>query len=93
MTVELGYADDATLRVAVADRGPGLDAADLVRVFEPLYRVERSRHQPGHGIGLAVVQKVVRVHGGQIELQSVVGEGTTAVLTLPVASQPVVNVF
>jgi signal transduction histidine kinase len=93
VTVELDYADETTLRVRVTDRGPGLEPAELNRVFEPLYRVESSRYRPGHGIGLAVVQKVVRVHGGQIELQSVVGVGTTAILVLPTATQPVVNVF
>ncbi len=83
VTVGLSYEGAHWLRLSVTDQGPGIPAHELPRLFEPLYRGENGRQQPGHGIGLAVVSKVARLHGGQVELRAAPGGGTEAVLTLP----------
>ncbi|MBX3684628.1 MAG: hypothetical protein KF909_00725 [Rhodocyclaceae bacterium] len=55
--------------IDIADSAPGVPAADLRRLFEPLNRAElaRSRHQGGSGLGLAIRKAIVRSHGGRIE--------------------------
>jgi signal transduction histidine kinase len=70
--------------VVVADRGRGIDPADLPHVFEPFYRGRRAVEQQiqGSGIGLSLVKKVADAHGGHVEVQSS-PQGTTFTLTLP----------
>jgi len=82
--VELSYADAHTLQVRVADTGPGIAPADQARLFEPLFRARSAAGRPGFGLGLPLAQKVVRLHGGQLEIASAAGEGTTATVRLPV---------
>jgi signal transduction histidine kinase len=81
--VDLGYADARTLQVRVADSGPGIAPADQARLFEPLFRARSAAGRPGFGLGLPLTQKVVRLHGGQLEITSAAGEGTTATVRLP----------
>lgn len=64
----------------VQDDGPGIDPAILERVFEPFFTTKTH----GSGLGLAVVQRIVREHGGRLEVQSRPGEGTTFRVILPV---------
>lgn len=73
-----------TVSIAVADRGAGIDVADLPHVFEPFYRGRRAAEQQiqGSGIGLSLVKKVAEAHGGHVEVQSS-PRGTTFTLTLP----------
>jgi signal transduction histidine kinase len=81
--VSLSYADASTLQVRVQDSGPGIAPADQARLFEPLFRARSAAGRPGFGLGLPLAQKVVRLHGGQLVIESVVGEGTTATVRLP----------
>jgi two-component system phosphate regulon sensor histidine kinase PhoR len=70
----------------VADTGPGIPAADLPRVFERFYQVEKQRNSATAGIGLAICKHIVERHGGRIRVESPLGEAATAVLfTLPEA--------
>jgi signal transduction histidine kinase len=80
---ELAYADAATLRVRVADAGPGLTADELHHIYEPLYRASGALGRPGYGLGLPLTQRVVQRHGGRLEITSAPGEGTTATVWLP----------
>lgn len=59
-----------TVRLAVADRGPGIPAAEQNRVFARFYRLERSRSTPGNGLGLSLVQAVAQLHRAAITLHS-----------------------
>ncbi len=68
--------------IEVQDNGRGIAATDHERVFE-LFRRSGSQTQPGEGIGLAHVRTMVRSLGGDITLQSVLGEGTTFIINLP----------
>jgi signal transduction histidine kinase len=80
--------DGAVVRIRVADRGIGIDAADLPHVFEPFYRGRRAvdAQVRGSGVGLSVVQHVIRTHGGDVHIESRAGQGTTVTLVLPSAS-------
>jgi signal transduction histidine kinase len=71
--------------IGVYDRGAGISAEDLPRVFEPFYRVDRSRSKDtgGYGIGLSLVKRIVDAHGGTIKLDSRLGEGTSVTVSLP----------
>jgi signal transduction histidine kinase/DNA-binding response OmpR family regulator len=79
-------AGDVVLQVR--DSGTGIPAAELPRIFERFHRVEgaRGRTQEGTGIGLALVQELVKLHGGSITVDSVEGRGTTFVVTIPSGS-------
>jgi two-component system phosphate regulon sensor histidine kinase PhoR len=73
--------------LAVADEGPGIPRADLPRVTERFYRVDkgRSRAAGGTGLGLAIVKHIVSRHRGQLSIESEEGRGTTVSVWLPVA--------
>jgi signal transduction histidine kinase len=79
--------DGAWVTVTVRDRGVGIPADDVPHVFTLFYRASTARGVPGRGIGLAGARTIVEQHGGQITLQSTVGEGTTVTITLPRAAQ------
>ena len=83
---EPGEPGSAVLRVA--DSGTGIAESDLPHLFERFHRVyqARSRSQEGSGIGLALVHELVGLHGGTIAADSVVGEGTTFTVRLPLGS-------
>ncbi|QJR10089.1 Sensor histidine kinase RcsC [Usitatibacter rugosus] len=72
-------------QLSVRDTGVGIPAESLPHMFQRFHRVEgtRGRSHEGSGIGLALVQELVKVHGGRIELRSTLGEGTEFVVTLP----------
>jgi signal transduction histidine kinase/CheY-like chemotaxis protein len=76
------------VEVSVADTGIGIAPDELPRVFERFHRVPnaRSRTHEGTGIGLALVQEIVRRHGGTIAVDSVLGEGTRFTVTIPFGS-------
>ncbi|MEK1904957.1 MAG: ATP-binding protein [Pseudomonas sp.] len=73
------YSRGSTLRLAVSDSGPGIDKATLARLGEPFFTTKTT----GTGLGLAVVQAVVRAHQGELQMRSRVGRGTCAILVLP----------
>jgi signal transduction histidine kinase len=79
---------DGTYVLVVRDSGLGIPQHDLGRVFERFYRVDpaRSRETGGTGLGLSIVRHAVERHGGTIGVDSLLGEGTTFTVTLPVDS-------
>jgi len=78
------------IEISVEDNGLGIPREDLPRVFERFYRVDkvRSRELGGTGLGLSIVKHIVESHGGTVHVQSVLGQGSTFFLRLPV-SQPI----
>lgn len=87
-------ADAASFVLEVHDTGIGVADADLPRLFLRFQRVEgaRARTQEGSGIGLALVQELIGLHGGAVAVESRVGVGTTFTITLPRGAGHVVEV-
>ena len=79
-----GETQDAYQRYRIKDNGRGIDTKDFERVFE-LFRRSGEQDQPGEGIGLAYVRNLARRLGGNVTVQSVFGEGSTFIVTLPTA--------
>ncbi|MEK4194324.1 HAMP domain-containing sensor histidine kinase [Paenibacillus sp. FSL L8-0323] len=71
--------------VSVSDTGEGISAEELPLIFDRFYKVDRARTHETHssGLGLAISQKIVEAHNGNIEVTSTLGEGTTFTVTLP----------
>jgi two-component system phosphate regulon sensor histidine kinase PhoR len=86
VTVTTRVVADGMVEIAVADTGIGIPPADLPRITERFYRVDkaRSRELGGTGLGLAIVKHLVMAHGGELQIQSVQGQGSTVRFTLPV---------
>ncbi len=89
MQVRLSTGDEAIL-LSVADEGPGMDPEQVESVFDRFWRAEdsRSRRRGGSGLGLSIVDSVVRSHGGTVTVRSEVGRGTTFEVRMPARENP-----
>jgi signal transduction histidine kinase len=83
--IEIGLDVAGNLALTVRDSGIGIKNVDVLRIFEPFVQVENamSRTYHGTGLGLPLVRKIMSLHGGSIDLESVVGEGTIVTATFP----------
>ncbi|KQM56875.1 MULTISPECIES: sensor histidine kinase [unclassified Sphingomonas] len=84
VTVSLSATAEA-VRLCVADTGPGIAAADMAVARRRFGRLEASRHRPGHGLGLPIVDAIARLHGGRLVLEDA-RPGLAAALFLPIRS-------
>jgi two-component system, OmpR family, phosphate regulon sensor histidine kinase PhoR len=86
VTVTARPVEKAAIEVAVSDTGIGIPPADLPRITERFYRVDRARSRElgGTGLGLAIVKHLVMAHGGQLGIESEQERGTTVRFTLPI---------
>jgi signal transduction histidine kinase len=85
-TIEVGvHRDGSGAVIAIHDTGTGISPEDLDRIFDRFARADpgRSRHTGGFGLGLSIVRAIVEAHGGTVQAESTVGEGTTFRITLP----------
>jgi signal transduction histidine kinase len=82
LTVSL-HATDGSVGITFRDTGVGIEPSDLGRIFEPYHTTKEA----GSGLGLMVVQRIVQDHGGQIEINSKPGKGTSFTIMLPVAER------
>ncbi|MEP7279058.1 MAG: HAMP domain-containing sensor histidine kinase [Bacteroidota bacterium] len=73
------------ITIAIADKGPGIPAAELENIFQPFYRIDVDRGIKGFGLGLSLANRIIKLHKGFIEIHSVVGEGTVFSVMLPTA--------
>jgi two-component system phosphate regulon sensor histidine kinase PhoR len=80
--------------ISVSDTGMGIEASDLPRVFERLYRGDksRSRKTEGTGLGLAIVKHLVRAHGGEVSVGREPGGGARFMFTMPATAPPAESV-
>lgn len=80
----LADVSSSEVRLSVSDTGAGIDSENLPHIFERFYRADESRHDAGEsGLGLAIARSIVEAHGGTIDVESEVGEGTTFTVSLP----------
>ncbi|HMO36994.1 MAG TPA: ATP-binding protein, partial [Gemmatales bacterium] len=79
--------DNGMARVDIIDTGFGIAEKDLPRIFERFYRADRARDRqdPGTGLGLSIVKHLVQAHGGKIDVQSNLGQGSRFSVLLPAA--------
>ena len=77
--------DEGSIVMSVADHGVGIPHADLTRVFERFYKVDKARvrGKGGTGLGLAIVRHVAESHGGRAWVESEEGKGSTFYVALP----------
>jgi signal transduction histidine kinase len=87
---------ESTVTFVIRDTGPGIDAADLIRIFDPFTQVDQSlrRTKGGTGLGLPVSRRLAHLLGGDLTVESAPGEGATFTLRLPyeIQSAPVSGV-
>ena len=84
------YSEDGQVRFEVQDNGIGLSRRDSKKVFKKFYQVDQrlSRTGGGVGLGLSIVEFIVRAHGGRVLVTSRPGEGSTFTLEIPAAPSP-----
>jgi two-component system sensor histidine kinase KdpD len=84
----------ARVVVSVVDQGPGIEPGERDRIFEPFYRGRRAAGEPwtGSGLGLAIAKGFVEANGGTITVESLPGQGTSFVISLPITQEHVVEV-
>ncbi|MGZ5237711.1 MAG: sensor histidine kinase, partial [Caldimonas sp.] len=80
---------DAQVEVSVADDGPGIPAADLPQLFDRFYQsrqtVAPATGEGGRGLGLAIVKRIAELHGGDVSVESTLGQGTRVTTRWPAA--------
>ncbi|MET9269155.1 ATP-binding protein [Kribbella sp. NPDC003557] len=78
------------VELTVSDQGVGIPSGDLERIFERFYRVDRarSRETGGTGLGLSIVKHIASIHGGDVRVWSVEGQGSTFTVRLPLRLDP-----
>ena len=86
--VENGASEGPRVEIVVADTGAGIPEKDLPRLTERFYRVDkaRSRDLGGTGLGLAIVKHIIQAHGGELKIESALGQGTKVRVRLPAAA-------
>ena len=77
--------EDGAVELHVGDSGVGIPEDQRTRVFERFHRIEgtQARTYEGTGIGLALVQELIKLHGGHVRVESTVGQGSTFIVTIP----------
>jgi signal transduction histidine kinase len=83
--VSLTDNDPRNFAIDTRDTGVGIAPEDLSRIFERFYRCDRSRSEPGAGLGLSLARAIARAHGGDITVTSILDQGSTFTITLPKA--------
>jgi signal transduction histidine kinase len=81
-------ADDEWIYIAVQDSGVGIAATEIPFLFKRLHQLRREQlEQQGVGVGLSIVKGIVDIHGGRVEVESQLGQGSTFTLALPITRE------
>ena len=76
--------EKSALMISVTDQGEGMSADTQAHIFEQFYQGDTSHTTQGNGLGLAMVKKVLELHGGSIQVNSALGQGSCFTVTLPI---------
>lgn len=81
--------DENIICVSIKDKGKGIDKNEIKKIFEPFYRIDKSREKKilGYGLGLSLVKKIIEEHKAQIEVKSTPGTGTEFIISIPIFIQ------
>lgn len=82
ITVNAEIVESTTLQISISDTGTGIAPEDLPHIKEKFYKANSTVR--GSGIGLAVADEIMKLHNGSLEIDSILGEGTTVTMTLPI---------
>lgn len=82
------HSSDHHITLQVADQGLGIPAADLDHVYDAFYRADNAENIPGVGLGLTIARDCIALLGGHLALKSTLGQGTTAIATVPYHPSP-----
>jgi signal transduction histidine kinase len=77
------YQQDESIILTVQDNGIGIPEADQKYLFQPFYRASNATVIQGNGLGLNIVKESMKLHGGSIKFESLLGKGTTFVVHFP----------
>jgi two-component system NtrC family sensor kinase len=88
ISVRSSFTDEkkSHIKIEIVDNGVGIPTPDLARVFTPFFTTKDKTKNPG--LGLSVSYQIVKEHGGQMEISSILGQSVTVLITLPVAKSP-----
>ena len=78
--------ESGMLKFYVRDTGKGIPSSDINRIFERFYKSDRARASSGTGLGLAIARHLVEAHRGKIWVESIEGQGSTFIFTIPLAN-------
>nr|WP_229636994.1 histidine kinase [Candidatus Atelocyanobacterium thalassa] len=84
VTLSILHRTSQKVQVSISDTGPGIPKEKEERIFEGHFRLQRDQGKEGYGLGLSLCRKIIRVHYGQIWVDSVLGQGSCFHFTLPV---------
>ncbi len=74
---------DKEILIQIADQGCGISVNDLNDIFQPYFRTELTHEVPGTGLGLAITASFIKIHGARVEVDSVIGKGSTFTISFP----------
>jgi signal transduction histidine kinase len=75
--------DNEKINVSIKDSGIGIDTEDLPKIFNRFFRCDQSRAAGGSGLGLSLARAIAHVHGGEIHVESTLGNGSVFTFSLP----------
>lgn len=78
--------EKTTIIISIKDEGEGIAETDLTNIFQPFFRAEDTHGKTGFGVGLPLVQRIIKLHNGQITANSTLGKETTFIIELPIAA-------
>lgn len=87
VVVTIASSDDQVF-LAFTDHGIGIPESELPFIYDPFFRASNTRNFEGYGIGLPLTRNIIKIHNGQLQLSSVVNEGTTVQIRIPLAKIP-----
>ena len=83
-----GMEEDGSVKIEVSDTGIGISEEQIPHVFDRFYRAEEARSTEGSGLGLAIARQIAEDHGGTLEVQSKIGQGSSFTMRIPRRAPP-----